>query len=184
MKKMTKNSSHTLFSNADFKKLSGKFYPPVIVAEKILSPENMGAILRLAGNMGALNVWFVYDEFPDFRQYKINRRSSGDSEKVKWDYIHYKNLFAVLPSGYHYVAVETTPDATDLYLERLPEKTVFFVGNERFGLSDELLAKIDTKVYIPLTGPISSLNVSHALSVALFEWFRQMVYEKAKRVRR
>ncbi len=175
---MAKNSSYNLFTHTHFKQLSGKFYPPVIVAEKIISPENMGAILRLAGNIGALNVWFVYDDLPGFRQDKINRRSSGASKKVSWDYIHYEDLFSRLPSGYHFVAVETTLDAKNLYLETLPEKTVFFVGNERFGLSDQLLSKMNQKIYIPLTGPISSLNVSHALSVVLFEWFRQMVYEK------
>ncbi len=170
---MAVNNSYKLFSETGLKKEIDKSGFPVIVAEALQSPDNMGAILRLASNIGAAKVWFVYDEKPNFRAYKIKRRSSGAVDKTPWDYAKYEDIFDVLPDNYQYVAVETTADAKNIFQEKLPEKIVLFVGNERYGLSDKLLDKIKTRVYIPMAGTVTSMNVSHALSVALFEWLRQ-----------
>jgi tRNA G18 (ribose-2'-O)-methylase SpoU len=146
---------------------------PVIVADHIQSPMNVGAILRLAANIHATKVWLVYQEDPGFRLYKIKSTSSGASEKIDWEIISPKKLPEVLPTDYEIVAIETTEDAQNIYQTRLPEKIAFVVGNERYGISDKLLRLCSQKVFIPIPGPISSLNVSHALSIGLFEWLRQ-----------
>ncbi len=79
---MTINNSYELFGKIGHHDNEPPFEQPVIVADRILSPMNVGAILRLAGNIHAAKVWFVYDEDPGFRSYKIKRTSSGASEKV------------------------------------------------------------------------------------------------------
>ena len=170
---MTINNSYKLFGKKGGHDNKPSFAQPVIVADRILSPMNVGAILRLAANINAAKVWFVYDEDPGFRSYKIKRTSSGASEKVDWELITPDRLPEVLPAGYEIIALETTEDATNLFDERLPEKVVFMVGNERFGLQKKLIKLCSRKIFIPIPGPISSLNVSHALSIGLFEWLRQ-----------
>src|SRR5665648_19596 len=52
------------------------------------------------------------------------------------------------------------------------------LGNERNGLPEEILQKCHQKVHIPMTGKCKSMNVSHALAVAIFEWQRQMLFTK------
>ena len=170
---MTLNNSYKLFGKKEEQGNKPPFTQPVIVADRILSPMNVGAILRLAGNIHAAKVWFVYDEDPGFRSYKIKRTSSGASEKVDWELVTPGRLPEVLPDGYEIIALETTGDATSLFSEKLPEKVVFMVGNERFGLQEKLIKLCHRKMFIPVPGPISSLNVSHALCIGLFEWFRQ-----------
>ncbi len=170
---MTINNSYELFGKKGEHGDKPSFAQPVIVADRILSPMNVGAILRLAGNIHAAKVWFVYEEDPGFRSYKIKRTSSGASEKVDWELITPERLPEVLPAGYEIIALETTEDAVSIFSEKLPEKVVFMVGNERFGLQDKLIRLCHRKMYIPIPGPISSLNVSHALGVGLFEWLRQ-----------
>ncbi len=170
---MALNNSYKLFGKKGEHGDKPPFAQPVIVADRILSPMNVGAILRLAGNIHAAKVWFVYDEDPGFRSYKIKRTSSGASEKVDWELITPERLPKVLPAGYEIIALETTEDAVSLFSEKLPEKVVFMVGNERFGLQDKLIRLCSRKMFIPVPGPISSLNVSHALSIGLFEWLRQ-----------
>jgi len=170
---MTLNNSYELFGKKGHHDDKPPFTQPVIVADRILSPMNAGAILRLAGNIHAAKVWFVYDKDPGFRSYKIKRTSSGASEKVDWELITPDRLPEVLPAGYEIIALETTEDATSLFKEKLPEKVVFMVGNERFGLQEKLIKLCQRKVFIPIPGPISSLNVSHALGIGLFEWLRQ-----------
>jgi tRNA G18 (ribose-2'-O)-methylase SpoU len=170
---MTLNNSYELFGKRGLHDDKPPFAQPVIVADRILSPMNVGAILRLAGNIHAAKVWFVYDEDPGFRSYKIKRTSSGASEKVDWELVTPERLPEVLPTDYKIIAMETTEDATSLFSEKLPEKVVFMVGNERFGLQEKLIKLCHRKVFIPIPGPISSLNVSHALGIGLFEWLRQ-----------
>jgi len=170
---MAINNSYELFGKKGGHNDKPPFVQPVIVADRIQSPMNMGAILRLAANIYASKVWFVYDEDPGFRSYKIKSTSSGASEKVDWNMITPDRLSEVLPAGYEIVAIETTEDAKNIYTTVLPEKVVFTVGNERYGVSEEVLRLAHQKVFIPIPGIISSLNVSHALGIGLFEWLRQ-----------
>lgn len=43
------------------------------------------------------------------------------------------------------------------------------VGNERHGISEELLKKIELKVHINMYGRNSSMNVSQAAGIAFYE---------------
>ncbi len=173
---MSKNNSYRLFRELSLEKLRADYPPPVIVAEQLQSPENIGAVLRLAGNIGARKTLFLYDTPPNYKRYKINKHASGAAEKVQWEYIGYNDLENSLPKEYEWIAIETTPDAGNIFTEQLPGKVIFFVGNERNGLSDRLLKMIKKRFFIPVPGVISSCNVSHALSVALFEWLRQQLF--------
>lgn len=148
--------------------------PLVIVADHLSSPMNVGAVLRLAANLNVEKTWFVYEQDPGFRSYKIKSTSSGASERTEWDYICPEKLSEVLPADYAVVAIETTDKAENIYSVGLPEKLVLIVGNERLGISEPVLQLATQHVFIPVPGPIASLNVSHALGVALYEWYRQM----------
>jgi tRNA G18 (ribose-2'-O)-methylase SpoU len=177
MHSMTLNNSYELFGK---KEKNGKpsVAGPVIVADRIQSPMNVGAILRLAANINAAKVWFVYETDPGFRSYKIKSTSSGASEKIAWEYIRPEILPEVLPAGYEVVAIETTEDAQNIFQVSLPGKAVFMVGNERYGISSDVLKLAKRKVFIPIPGIISSLNVSHALAIGLFEWQRQRMNDE------
>ena len=71
------------------------------------------------------------------------------------------------------IAIETCSEAKNIYKTTLPIDAAFIVGNEKYGISEELLSRTHQQVFIPMPGPVKSLNVSHALSIALFEWYRQ-----------
>lgn len=64
------------------------------------------------------------------------------------------------------------------FLVSFPEKAAFIVGNEVNGISDKLLEIAHDKIFIPVPGVISSLNVSHSLAVAVFEWLRQVAFSE------
>ena len=152
-----------------------KLSRPIIISDNIRSPENMGAILRLAGNIGALQTLFISDEVSTFKRYKVNRTASGGSEKTDWKIIKTNEIITSIPADYTLIALETTTDAQNIYQFPFPEKTAFLTGNEVTGIRDDIIQFAAHKVYIPIPGPISSLNVTHALSIALFEWLRQQM---------
>ena len=51
---------------------------------------------------------------------------------------------------------------------RVPERAVLAFGTERAGLSDELLARADARLALPMSPGVSSLNLATAVSGVLF----------------
>lgn len=75
--------------------------------------------------------------------------------------------------GYTLVGLEQTTNSTDLHQYPFDRKTVLVIGNERQGLTDEVLAVLDAVVEIPVWGLPYSYNVATATTMALYEYCRQ-----------
>jgi len=171
---LTSKSSYELFNKLEFSNIYTSLTRPIIIADHLRTPENIGAVLRLSAHIGAGNVLFVNDNEKQFKDNRVFRTASGAADKMKWKSISTEDALEKIPEDYRIVAFETVPDATNIYEYTFPEKVAFIVGNEVNGISDRLLELAHDKVYIPVPGVISSLNVSHSLAVAVFEWLRQM----------
>ncbi|NQU34048.1 MAG: TrmH family RNA methyltransferase [Bacteroidetes bacterium] len=167
------NSSVDLFNELGTSRFLEGVYPPIIIADNLRTPENMGLVLRLAGNIGSPLTLFLSSELQDFRKSKIKKTSSGASEIVVWKTIKPEELAKYLPSDYEIVALETSKDAKNIFTFKFPQKTAIVVGNEVRGISKEIIDQANYSIYIPIPGSISSLNVTHALSVAIFLWMKQ-----------
>ncbi|MCR9161156.1 MAG: TrmH family RNA methyltransferase [Nannocystaceae bacterium] len=75
--------------------------------------------------------------------------------------------------GYRLVGLEQTTGSVSLYTHAFERRTALVVGNERLGLSDEVLAMLDDVVEIPVYGMPHSYNAAIATSIALYEYCRQ-----------
>ena len=150
------------------------FNPPIIVGCDIKTPENIGNIIRLADNIGCKKVLFVTDN-ENLRISKIKKTASSSFNKVDWSFCKRADLDDEIPEDYKWIAIETTSDSQNIYKTKLPSKTAFFVGNEIHGIDSGILTQCNKIVHIPLFGNNTSMNVSHALAVALFEWQRQII---------
>ena len=84
----------------------------------------------------------------------------------------------LLTAGYHAVAVETSPDAVNLFewTPRWPVCLVF--GHEVEGVSSTLAAHVETVIRIPMLGQKRSLNVATAAGVVLYELLRRRLYQR------
>lgn len=166
---MKSNDSRELF-------LPGSIEPPadapILIADGLRTPENVGSLIRLAANVGCGTVCLV--GAGDMKESKIRKTAC-----MAWDYVALQRvddaeaLKLAVPEGYEFVAIETTPDARSLYAAPLPRKVALVVGSEVHGVSDGVLDLCARRAYIPMTGPDTSMNVSQAAAVALFEWVRQ-----------
>lgn len=146
---------------------------PMLIADHLMTPDNLGAIIRLADNIGATEVCFLGNE-DEHRLGKVRRSAASSRDNIRWYFSEETDLHKIVPEGKIIVAIETADNATCIYDTQLPENAAFIVGSERHGIREELLKQCDMVVYIPVPGPTRSLNVSHAAAVALFEWQRQM----------
>jgi tRNA G18 (ribose-2'-O)-methylase SpoU len=150
-------------------------WKPIIAAWQIINPENIGNLIRLADNVGANHVFILGKDF-QLRMSSIRKTAGLSFDHVQLSFISTEDFFDRFIPEYQLVAIETCEDSTNIYTENLPEKIAFMLGNERNGLPEAILQKCSRKVHIPMTGKCKSMNVSHALSVALFEWQRQMLF--------
>ena len=166
--------SNDLFAGLAPENLFKRVPHPMVIADHLMTPDNIGAMIRLADNIGASEVCFLGKE-DEHRLGKVRRAAASSRDNIRWYFSEENDLRKIVPKGKAIVAIETSDNATCIYDTPLPEDVAFIVGSERNGLSNELLAQCDMVVYIPVPGPTRSLNVSHAAAVALFEWQRQML---------
>ena len=155
--------SNDLFERIPTEELYQRIPRPMLIADHLMTPDNLGALIRLADNIGAMG--------------KVRRSAASSRDNIRWYFTEETDLHKIVPKGKMIVAIETADNATCIYDTQLPDDVAFIVGSEREGLSDELLQQCDLVVYIPVPGPTRSLNVSHAAAVALFEWQRQMLQQ-------
>ena len=163
---MKENDSRVLFAPGT---MTAPSDPPLVVADGLRTPENVGSLVRLAANIGIGKV--VLLNTPELKESKMRRTAC-----MAWDYVEVVRATVEtleLPEGYEMVAVETSPSARSLYAVGLPRRVALVVGSEVHGVSAEVLSMCSRHVYIPMTGPDTSMNVTHAAAVALFEWVRE-----------
>ena len=176
---MTYLKSNTLFERIPTEEIYQRIPRPIIIADHLMTPDNLGAMIRLADNIGATEMCFLGDE-ADHRLGKVRRSAASSRDNIHWYFTEERDLHKIVPEGKSIVAIETTDNATCIYDTQLPKDVAFIVGSERQGISEDLLKQCDMAVYIPVPGPTRSLNVSHAAAVALFEWQRQMTIKANK----
>lgn len=146
--------------------------PPVLIAWKLRTPENYGNLIRIADTIGAAMVLFVGDDF-SLSNRKIRKTAGNSYQSIKFSFISEDELLDHIPEGYELVALETAIGSENIFNAKLPSNLALIVGNEKTGIDPQFLKTCNKIVHIPLTGRCTSLNVSHATAVAIFEWLRQ-----------
>jgi tRNA G18 (ribose-2'-O)-methylase SpoU len=105
----------------------------------------------------------------------ISKTALGAEESVPWEYAASTSLAVerAVAAGGHVAAVETTPQAVDLY-DWIPVWPVCLVfGHETEGVSPEITRYCGTHVRVPMLGGKHSINVATAGGVVLYELLRK-----------
>ncbi len=144
----------------------------ILAVWEIGNPENIGMIIRLAHNVGAHKVLFV-NENPNFRDSKIKKSAGFSFEQMNWKFISQEDFFKLLETEYKLIVLETCDGSENIFDTKFPEKTIILAGSESHGLPANIIKESDKQIHIPMPGGCKSMNISHALSVAAFEWYRQ-----------
>jgi 23S rRNA (guanosine2251-2'-O)-methyltransferase len=70
--------------------------------------------------------------------------------------------------GYAVIGIETIPESGSYLQFSWPEKGIVVLGNEEFGISEEVLKVCDDFVHLPMYGYKNSINVANAFAVIAF----------------
>ncbi|UOR05201.1 RNA methyltransferase [Hymenobacter aerilatus] len=160
---------------ADFK--NTQKFPLVLVLDNVRSLHNVGAAFRTADAFAVEKIWLcgITGRPP---QREITKTALGSTESVAWEYAP-TTVAAVeqlKAAGYQVVAVEQTTESQPLPAFRPTpgQGYALVMGNEVFGVDDEVLALCDAAVEIPQFGTKHSLNVSVAAGVVLWDFISKM----------
>ena len=141
----------------------------LVVCAPLRSNVNLSRIVRAASCCGLQRMVCT-------GQAKLDRRIARDGAETITIEVH-RTLPPVLrklrTDGYRLVGLEQTTDSRDLHRYQFVRRTALVVGNERTGLTPELLALLDDVVEIPVWGMPFSYNVATATAMTLYEYCRQ-----------
>lgn len=145
----------------------------LLTAVNIIDPGNCGAMVRTAHASGCAGVVTVGQTDP-FHP-KAVRTSMGSLFKMQ--IVPFETVDSLLmqfaEQGVVTVgtAVTNGKPLPDVQFPNRP--TALLMGNEYFGLPDELLKKLDVRVSIPMVAGVDSFSVNAATAVLLYEINRQ-----------
>lgn len=145
----------------------------LLLLDSIQDPHNLGACLRTADAAG-VDAVIVPRHGAAGLGPTVSKVAAGAAEHLSFAPV--ANLGRVLSWLADYgVAVLGTSDkgAQSLFDTDLDRPLVLVMGREESGLSKRITARCDELVSLPMQGEVSSLNVSVATGVCLYEVLRQ-----------
>lgn len=145
-----------------------------VVLENVHDPRNVAAVLRTCDAVGIHEIFVINNKAPRTKKYNFHAGMGA----MKWVQVHEFDEVQACVSAVqkNYPSLYGTylnAEATSLYQLVLTEPLALVFGNERHGISTELLAHCTGNFIIPQMGMVESLNISVACAVSLYEALRQ-----------
>jgi tRNA (guanosine-2'-O-)-methyltransferase len=144
--------------------------------DNVHSSQNLSAIIRSSDAVGVLDIYYSTKEDVSLRIHKTitqgahrwtHRYRVDDADKVKFLQKKKKEGFAIVVTHLEERAVS--------FREIDYTKPILLVmGNEKEGVSQEVIAEATDVIIIPMQGMVQSLNVSVATALILYEAQRQL----------
>ena len=139
------------------------------------SAHRCGAISTSRESQGPLVVAVLRRSFAAARPSSIARLPATPPTRSQIE--SHRTLEPVLKKlrdeNYRLVGLEQTSNSHDLHHYGFARRTALVIGNERTGLTDDVLALLDDVVEIPVWGLPYSYNVATATAMSLYEYCRQ-----------
>ncbi len=146
-----------------------------VMLDNVSSSQNISAIIRSCDGVGVLNFYYSNHEDLDLRIHKtitqgthrwMNRERVAFNNRVEF-------LKAKQKEGFQVVATHLTEKSISFSKVDYTKPTIIIMGNEKDGVSQEVVSIADSVVIIPMRGMAQSLNVSVATALILYESGRQ-----------
>ena len=156
-------------------KLTGDGGKPVLllILDGIQDPHNLGACLRSADAAGVDAVLVPRHGAAGLGP-TVSKVAAGAAESLPFASIN--NIGKVLGwLGEYGVTIVGTSDAAEktIYEADLSDSVALIMGEEHGGIGKKIAGRCDELVSLPMQGTVSSLNVSVATGICLYEVVRQ-----------
>mgnify|MGYP006096895479 FL=1 len=149
----------------------GVKFPLSIFIHDLKSPFNMGGIFRLADALGVESL-LLSGETPKPPNRKVAKTARSTEKFVNALAVEdpVKSILSFKEDGYTIIALELCDNSEPLDTLVLPNnaKICLILGEESFGVNQELLDLADMICHIPMQGQNSSMNVVSACAIATY----------------
>ena len=151
-------------------------FPITLVCENVSNAPNIGSLFRSADAFGIEGIIFCGDNITIGR--KITKTSRA-TEKV----VSYKictntlnEVKTLKDKGYFIIALEITSNSEPINTFKTPlqQPIALIVGDENFGISEDVLNLSDVVIHINMFGQNSSMNVVQEKTIAFYEITKQL----------
>lgn len=147
--------------------LAGRTRTVATVVEGIVNLGNVSAVMRTAEALGFQDLHVITGQ----AQFKDSKRTSIGAEKWLdvYDWPTPAACAAALKAdGYRILVTHLDEDARPIDTFDFTQRTAIVLGNERDGVSREMLDVADGRCILPMTGFSQSYNISVAAAIALY----------------
>ena len=147
-----------------------------IMLDNVHSSQNLSAIIRSCDAVGVLDIYYSTKENEALRIHKTitqgahrwtHRYRMKDDDKVAF-------LKQKKSQGFQIVVTHLEERAVSFREIDYTKPTLLVMGNEKEGVSPEVIKMADEVIIIPMQGMVQSLNVSVATALILYEAQRQL----------
>lgn len=154
----------------------GGDFPLIMALENIQDPGNLGTIIRTAEGAGVTGVIMSSDTV-DIYNPKVVRATMGSIFRLPFSYVENLTEYIETLNRKNYRTYSAHLQGKSFYDYDYQNPTVFCIGNEGNGLSEELSNITNHKIKIPMQGKVESLNAATASTVLMYEAMRQRSFK-------
>lgn len=149
-----------------------------LILDDVRSMANVGSIFRTSDCFAVEKIFLCgITSTPPHRE--IEKTALGATESVEWE--HHADAAALVKTlkkqGYKILSLEQVDKSIYLsdYTPSENQKTALILGNEVFGVNQELIKLSDEVIEIPQFGTKHSFNVSVSAGIFLWDYFTKTI---------
>lgn len=138
-----------------------------VILDRLEDSFNMAAVLRTCEGMGLQEVHVIRNkEVPWSPNSKVTQGCDKWLDLTRYD--DFATCASALKArGFKIMASAIRPGGSSLFELKFDQKLAMVFGNERFGVSDDVLSHCDGTFWIPMGGFTQSFNISAAASACI-----------------
>ena len=151
-------------------------FPITLVCDNVTNAPNIGSLFRICDAFGVAKLILCGDYIPLGR--KMLKTSRATEKYVNFE-VQVSTLKAVLDlksKGFQIISLEITNTSKPIHSFKFQrdQPIALIIGDENFGISEDILNQSDILIHIEMFGQNSSMNVVQATNIALYEITKQL----------
>ena len=148
-------------------------FPITVVLDNVRSAYNVGSVFRTADASRIHSLYLCgYTPYPPNE--KVEKTALGACDYVPW--VRYpsavKAISDLKDAGVFIAAFETADKSKNYFDFDFPKPIALIFGNEKEGISSDVLDLADEVLHVPTWGIKNSLNIANVVGITVYEVIR------------
>ncbi|MCM8570057.1 TrmH family RNA methyltransferase [Gramella jeungdoensis] len=149
-----------------------KCFPIILLLDNVTGEANIGSLFRMADAFGIEKIIFSGTR-PNLNSNRLKRTARNTHNTVDFEFVEnpLPQIESLKKENYRTISLEITSGSQPIqnFREKISDKIILVAGNERHGISHEILKICDLSFHIEMFGENSSMNVAQSVGIAFYE---------------